>query len=145
MLDIIELELIDYVKEALRKGYSDKDIINLLKEHNIEDYIIKKVMKEAKEDLDSKSIYERISPIMIITSSLIIMVCVYIIKAMSEGSELSPFLTLLNGFWPLIFPLSANLINYYYFRKSFFKGMIITFSALLFLIFLLVLLLQLGF
>lgn len=144
MVSNVELNLIEYVKKALERGYSDEEIKKILKQHDIDNSIIQKVISEAKENLRSESTYERISPIMIVISSLVIMFCIYIIKAMSESSDLGPFLTVLNGLWPLLFPMTANIINYRYFRKSFYKGMIITFSILFILIIILVLLIQLG-
>ena len=140
--------LIEFLKDAFQKGYSSEQLKNMLLEKNISDFDANALIRFAQASVVRYEVPENtFTPILFIFLSLGIMAAVYFLKIFqfaSPDKELSIFIKFLKGFWPLIFPLIANLVNFIHFRKSSARGLFITAIAIGLLILLVIILSVLG-
>src|SRR3989338_1823610 len=142
--------LIDFVKDGLNNGYSPSDLKNNLLMNGVSESEANEIIRFAQASVvPVEEIPEnKFTPKLIVYLSFFLMVIAYVVKIFLFAvpkEELSLMMKVVNGFWPAIFPIIANVINLIYFRKSFARGVFITIIALGLLVLLVITLAMLGF
>lgn len=142
--------LIDFIKDGLSKGYSPSDLKNNLMMNGVSEPEANEIIRFAQASVvPLEEIPEnKFTPKLIVYLSFFIMVITYAVKIFLFAvpkEELSLIMKVVNGFWPAIFPVIANIINLVYFRKSFARGLFITMIAFGLLVLLVITLAMLGF
>lgn len=142
--------LLDFIKDGLNKGYSASELKSNLITNGVSEAEANELLRFAQASVvPLEEIPEnKFTPKLFVYLSLLLMVIAYAVKILLFAvpkEESSLIFKVVNGFWPLIFPLIANAINLIYFRKSFARGLFITIIALGLLVLLVIILAMLGF
>ena len=126
--------LVNYVKDALSKGYSEQDIRKLLLDNKVSWVEAASLLTVAKTDLglNGNKVEETIEknhsslpPVLIALAGLLGMIIIYfyrMLNGMFNYSVLGP----LNAVWPLIFPIISNVVNLVFFKKRFLFSLVLT-------------------
>lgn len=142
--------IIDFLKDGLKKGYSMDQLKDILLMNGIQESEAKELLRFVQASVVplEEMPENKFTPKLFVYIGLSLMVISYAIKiflfAMPEESGSSLVRKVLNGFWPVLFLIIANIINFIYFRKSFARGLFITFIAIGLLILLVIILSMLG-
>lgn len=139
-------QFLNYVKEGLSKGYSEEQLRKILAEHNVDEADIDEIFMTVKaeqqngpqeqvaeqqqpQEMMQPKPHARLFSLLIVGGGLLLMIAVYLVRIFvltPPEEELAPALAILKGFWPFVFPIAANVANFFLFRKKFFLGLIIT-------------------
>lgn len=141
--------LIDFSRDALRKGYNSDYLKKMMLNKGISESETNDIIRFAQFSVISvkEPAEDTFVPRLIVFLSLAIMVFTYVIKIVyfrPPQEEFNLGLRILIGFWPVAFPILANLINLVWYRKSFGRGFFITFVATGLLVLLVIVLAKLG-
>lgn len=144
--------LLDYIKEAFKRGYSEIQLRRSLLEHGIAGIEAASLLKEAKKEVAPVAVEEavpgktkhRLPALLIAIAGIVVAVVVYLYRFVSPGNLNFEELGSLNTVWPLAFPILANIINLIFFRKRFLFDLIITLVVLILLLGLILLLTFFG-
>lgn len=126
---MIDDKLVSYIQEGLAKGYSAEQLKNAMLSQNVPIEAVDEAFNFIKLERHEvrKDHY-----ILLITLGILTMLIIYLLRVFNpppvEGSTLSK---VIRGFWPFIFPILANLANLLFYRKSFVKGLLLTFIVIL--------------
>lgn len=142
--------LLDFIKDGLNKGYSASELKSNLITNGVSEAEANELLRFAQASVvPLEEIPEnKFTPKLFVYLGLLLMVIAYAVKILLFAvpkEESSLIFKVINGFWPVIFPLMANAINLIYFRKSFARGLFITIIALGLLVLLVIILAILGF
>ncbi|MEK6816435.1 MAG: hypothetical protein AABY09_02390 [Nanoarchaeota archaeon] len=129
-----------YVREGLSKGYTEAQLRKILEDNRVPATDIEYAfsyangtMLEAAETQGKD--HSRLYSWLLIIGGLSMMIAAYMLKIFKaqnaeSATELSQAMMLLNGLWPLAFPIGANIANYRMFRKRFAMGLIFTIAII---------------
>ncbi len=141
--------LIEFLRDAMKKGYAIEQLKQMLLERGISEYDSNGLIRFAQSSVVSYEIPKNtFAPRMVAFLGLTIMVAIYVIRILFFQPPLKEptlFLKLVSGFWPVVFPILANIINFIKYRESFARGLFITCIAFGLLILFVIILAMLGF
>jgi len=131
--------LLDFVKEALRKGHPEPEVRKVLTNNKISWVESASILAVARTELgmdkqeqDEKDMAperqsRRLPALLIVILGFVAMAGVFLYRMVSPGSmEFHMLSKTTNLLWPFIFPMWANLMNLIFFRKRFLSGFIIS-------------------
>ena len=127
---MIDDKLVSYIKEGLAKGYSAEQLKNAMLAQNVPIESVEEAFNFIQ--LERHEVIRKDHYILLITLGILVMLIIYLLRVFNpppiEGSTLTK---VVRGFWPFIFPIVANFANLIFYRKSFVKGLLLTFIIIL--------------
>ncbi len=134
---MIDDKLVTYIKEGLAKGYSAEQLKNAMLAQNVAVELVDEAFDFVKLERHEvrKDHY-----LLLVIGGVLLMLLVYLFRIFSAPPPAggSTFGRVISGFWPLAFPILANVANALFYRKSFIKGLVLTFIILIFMVLLVV-------
>lgn len=134
----------NYVKEGLSKGYTEEQLKQILVDHKVPPQDITDAFNlvhglSAQNESIQQKPHDRLYSWMLILGGLFLMIAGYIYKIFQNinaesTEELSAAMNIVYGFWPLAFPICANIANRLMFRRRFLFGLIFTIVIILALV-----------
>jgi len=123
---MVDERILAFVKDSISKGYPEEEIRKVLIEHNIKDAEADELISKIKASIEVKvpeaaKPYARLPALLIVIAGVVLMLLAFIYNIYSESLPSFVKVPL-----PFMFPVAANVINFFLFRKRFLFGLIFT-------------------
>ncbi|MBU4351478.1 MAG: hypothetical protein KKA65_02240 [Nanoarchaeota archaeon] len=145
--------LVNYVKDALSKGYSESVLRKHLLDNGVSWVEAASILTVAKTELglngnSKEEIVEKpqsgLPPVLIALAGLFGMIIIYFYRMLNGMFNYSVLGDSLNAVWPLVFPIMSNMVNLVFFRKKFLFSLILTLVVIIILAMILTILPLIG-
>lgn len=144
--------LLDFVEQAIERGYPDSQIRQKLLDNGISWVEAASLLTVAKSDTgkpatneepNDEKVKSSLPPLLLTLAGLVMMVFIYFYRLLN-GMFNYPVLGPLNTVWPLIFPIMTNVLNFMFFRKKFLFNLILSLIVIILLAMILAILPLIG-
>jgi magnesium-transporting ATPase (P-type) len=155
-------QLVDYVKDGLSKGYTEDQLRKILLDHGVAKEEANEALQAAKgvlvekretvketvppQTMDVKDITkQRLYASIVTLAGIVLMIIVYLFRIFflpEPTQESTGAVAFIKAFWPFVFPVIANIVNFVYFRKKFVLGLAITIITILILVLFIIILMM---
>lgn len=147
MDDSSRQRLVEFARDAISKGYTSDQLMQMMFQNRVSEKEAQDILKFVQYSVSSEIPENIFVPKLIVLGGIGLMAAVYVIKIFmfqAPAASSNLLLKIINGFWPLVFPIAANIINFAKYRKSFARGLFISGVAIGLLVLLVIVLAMLG-